>query len=325
MAVDVSIISPVHNEEANLSYLYNRLARAWPARYSWELILVDDGSTDKSVVKMRELCRVHANVRVISFSKNYGHQIALSAGYDHAEGRAVITMDADLQHPPESVPDLLRLWEEGNDIVFAIREDDHDLSWFKRTSSRGFYSLLKMISRVDLVHGAADFRLLDRRVVLYLRQYRERDRFLRGIISDMGFRRAVCRYKEAARERGVSKYDLVRMMRLALSGVLSFSSFPLKLCSSLGMLVSFCRFAYAGWIIYVKLMYGASAGMASILVGVFFIGGVQLIFIGVLGEYLASVLKEVKVRPLYCVAERINCPEVPFSPVRGGKDNDAGE
>ncbi len=305
MSVDVSIVVPVFNEGDNIRPLYEAVARAIPSRYSWEIIFVDDGSTDRSRQQIRELSGQRKNVRAVFFSKNYGHQIALTAGYDHAFGRAVITMDADLQHPPESIPEMLKLWEEGGEIVFAIREDALYQSWIKKTTSRLFYALLKAISHVDLVKNAADFRLMDRKVVDQLRLYHERDRFLRGIISDMGFCRRTMYYKESKRIHGVSKYGPVRMFRLALAGVVSFSSFPLKVCSVLGFMISVPSFIYAACIVYDKFVNGAPAGIASILVGVFFIGGVQLIFIGVLGEYLMSVFKEVKARPLYCVSEKI--------------------
>ncbi|MEI6437691.1 MAG: glycosyltransferase family 2 protein [Candidatus Omnitrophota bacterium] len=305
MSYDVSIIVPVCNEEGNIKVLFDKISLAMPRDLSWQLLIVDDGSTDRSREEIRALCRDKKNVSAILFSKNYGHQIALSAGYDHAEGRAVITMDADLQHPPESLPAMLQLWRDGAEIVFAVRRDDGAASPLKRLTSRWFYALLKAISRIDFIPGAADFRLLDRKAVDHLKLYHERDRFLRGIIGDMGFRRAIYRYDEAPRQHGVSKYGPLQMIRLAITGIVSFSSFPLKLCSTLGFFISIASLLYAGAIIYDKLTRGAPVGIASVLVGVFFIGGVQLIFIGVLGEYLMSVFKEVKARPLYCISEKI--------------------
>lgn len=303
--MDISIIVPIYNEEENLHALHESIQKSMPPEYSWELIFIDDGSKDKSRSIIRDFCKIHKNVSAIFFSKNYGHQIALSAGYDYAKGRAVISMDADLQHPPECIADMLKLWEEGAEIIFAIRQENKNISWFKRTSSRWFYAVLKSISHIDFVEGAADFRLMDQKAVGYLRQYKERDRFLRGIVSDMGFTRCIFYYKENPRSRGKSKYDLWKMVKLAISGVVSFSSFPLKLCSMLGFIISLVSCIYAGIIIYDKIRNGAPVGIASILVGVFFIGGVQLAFIGILGEYLMSVFKEVKARPLYCVSEKI--------------------
>jgi dolichol-phosphate mannosyltransferase len=305
MPADISIVVPVYNEEGNISALYEQIRDVMPKKYSWELIFVDDGSGDNSRKEIRHLCETQKNISAIFFSKNYGHQIALTAGYDHAQGRAVITMDADLQHPPECLPDILQLWEEGAEIVFAIRQDSKTSSLFKQITSRWFYALLKAVSKIDLVNGAADFRLLDRKVVDHLNLYHERDRFLRGIISDMGFCRKTYYYKESPRQSGASKYRLGRMIGLAITGIVSFSGFPLKVCSTLGFMISFVSIIYAGAIVYDKMVHGASAGIASILVGVFFIGGVQLVFIGVLGEYLMRVFKEVKARPLYCVSEKL--------------------
>lgn len=303
--MDISIIIPVLNEKDNLSLLYDEISKTVPKKYSWEILFVDDGSTDGSREEIRDICRKHPNGKAIFFSKNYGHQIALTAGYEHTSGHAVITMDADFQHPPEYISEMINLWENGGEVIFAVRLDEAHLTPFKKTTSRWFYTLLKAISHLDLIMGAGDFRLLDRKVVNYLCQYKEKDRFLRGIISDMGFCRKVFYYKERSRQHGVSKYDLGRMFKLALAGVVSFSSFPLKLCSMFGFMISTASIIYAIIIVYDKIAHGALPGMASVLVGVFFIGGVQLIFIGILGEYLMSVFKEVKARPLYCVSEKI--------------------
>lgn len=306
MPVDISIVSPVYNEQGNLTPLVESILKNIPEKYSWELILVDDGSTDASTRTIRLICAQHKNVRAIFLSKNFGHQIALSAGLDAAGGRCVITLDSDLQHPPETIPQMLNAWENGAKIVLAVRDDSNNLSGFKKATSKLFYKLLKSISHLDLVDGAADFRLLDRQVADCLSQYRERDRFLRGIISDMGFQREVIAYKENLRQEGSTKYNLFKMIRLAITGVVSFSSFPLRICSIIGFIISVLSLFYAAVIIYDKFVNGAPAGIPSIMVGVFFIGGVQLIFIGILGEYLMTIFKEVKARPLYNIAERIN-------------------
>lgn len=306
MPADISIIAPVYNEEANLEAFFTNLNEAIPPSYKWEVWFIDDGSTDSSPEIIRALCQKNKNIKAIFFAKNFGHQIALTAGLDHAKGRAVITMDSDLQHPPESIPAMLTEWAGGAQIVFAVRDNTKELSWFKRTTSSLFYKILKIISHLDLVNGAADFRLLDQKVVAYLIQYRERDRFLRGIISDIGFRQKVIAYSEKPRHAGTSKYSLFKMLRLAVSGIVSFSSFPLRVCSMIGFSIALPSMLYAGAIIYDKLVNGAPTGIASILTGVFFIGGLQLIFIGVLGEYLMTIFKEVKQRPLYCITETIN-------------------
>lgn len=299
----ISIISPVYNEQGNLNELYGRIKSVIPRHYTWELIFIDDSSTDNSAEVIKKICKHDNRVTLIIFSRNYGHQVALTAGYDFAQGKVVISMDSDLQHPPEVIPEMLNLWEKGNDIVFARRNNGKNLGWFKRTSSNLFYLLLKKISKIDLVEGSADFRLLDQKVVHYLKQYRESYRFLRGIVSDLGFKRYILDFEEGTRQSGRSKYDLWRMMKLALSGVISFSSFPLRVSMYIGTTISLFSVIYAIWIVYYKIVYGVSGGLSSILVGIFFIGGVQLISIGMLGEYLANVFIEVKKRPLYCISE----------------------
>lgn len=300
---DISIVTPVFNEEDNIIPLYNAVERAVPSRYSWEIIFVDDGSTDNSAEKILQLSQKHSHVKGIVFSRNYGHQIALTAGIDHAHGRAVITMDSDLQHPPESIKDLLKEWEEGCQIVLAVRQNVQEWRSFKHTASKLFYVLLKKISYVDITDGAADFRLLDKKVVKVLRKYQEKDRFLRGMINDLGFKRKIIYYQEDPRRQGVVKYNLAKMLRLGITGVISFSSFPLRVCSVAGFVISFLSILYAIVIVLDKFINGATPGIASILVGVFFIGGVQLFFIGVLGEYLMTIFREVKARPLYNIME----------------------
>jgi polyisoprenyl-phosphate glycosyltransferase len=304
-ACGLSIICPVQNEQDNLLQLYNKIKIVLSDSIKWELIFIDDGSTDGSVEVMKEMCSSDGRVKAVVFSKNFGHQIALTAGYDIAEGEAVISMDSDLQHPPEALPEMLRLWKAGSDIVFAIRKDHKQQSVLKKATSKWFYSFLNKISDVDLIQGAADFRLLDKKVILYLRQYRESSRFLRGIIGDLGFKRTIISYDEEPRISGDSKYSFRKMLKLALSGILSYSSFPLRISAYIGVIISvFCIF-YAISIIYEKIVNDVPIGLASITVGVFFLGSIQLISIGILGEYLSNVFLEVKQRPLYCINEII--------------------
>lgn len=306
MTIDISIICPVYNEQANLIPLIDRLRKSIPSVFSWEILLIDDGSTDDSWMTIKTLCKNDKRLHGVHFSRNHGHQIALTAGYDLAKGRAAITMDSDLQHPPESIPQMLDLWKAGYDIIFAIRDDSKHLSWFKRSTSRLFYAVYKKITNVDIIEGAADFRLLDYKVLIYLRQYQERDRFLRGMIADMGFRRTVMVYTEPARQHGKSTYSPWKMMRLAFIGIVSFSAFPLRLLMINGLIISLVSICYALVIVWQKFFLGIPSGQASIFVGIFFIGGVQLISIGILGEYIRSIFKEVKARPLYFIQEIIN-------------------
>ncbi len=235
------------------------------------------------------------------------HLITARGGYDIANADAVVSIDSDLQHPPETIPQMLQSWREnGNNIVFGVRKYDDKTGWFKRTSSRYFYRLLNKISDINLIEGAADFRLIDRNVLRYLKQYREKSRFIRGIIGNMGFRHDAVMYDEEPRTAGAVKYNLLVMMKFALAGILSFSSFPLRIVIATGMLISMLSIFYATWIITEKVIYGIPPGLTSVLVGIFFIGGVQLISIGILGEYITNIFQEVKSRPLYCVSEVIN-------------------
>jgi len=300
---DISIISPVYNEEGNIKELYGRIKGAVPGQYNWELIFIDDGSEDSSKQIIREICNCDNRVMLISLSRNYGQQVALTAGYDVAYGKVVISLDSDLQHPPELIPQMLDLWKNGNDIIFARRRINKKLGWFNRTSSKLFYSLLKRISNIPIVENSADFRLMDQKVVKYLRRYRESTRFIRGIVSDMGFRRAVIDYEEGIRKAGKAKYSLYDLIDLSIRGVASLSDIPLTISIFVGMFISSLSIIYALWLAYYKIIYGMVSGLASILVGVFFIGGVQLIFIGILGEYIASIFREVKRRPLYCISQ----------------------
>ena len=306
--LDVSIISPAYNEEDNIFELYERINNAIPKKYSWEIIFVDDGSTDGTSDKIKELCTKNKRVKYLKFSRNYGHQIALTAGYDYAFGRSVISIDSDLQHPPEIIPKMLELWENGNEIIFT-RRTNANLSWFKKVTSKLFYLVFNKIANTNIVGNSADFRLIDQKVVKYLRKYRELNRFVRGIVGDLGFKRAVLDYEEDCRKSGKTKYSTIKMMKFALSGIVSFSSFPLVISFYIGAAIAFISFFHAIWIIYDKIVYGAPVGIASILVGIFFFGGVQLISIGMLGEYISKIYTEVKRRPLYCVDHIIGINE----------------
>lgn len=309
---EISVISPVFNEAENLQELYERIRKAIPSKYSWELILIDDGSSDGSWEKIKFIAKQDPRVKGIFFSRNYGHQVALTAGYEHAAGRVVISLDSDLQHPPEVILEMIALWQQGNQIVFARRRGSN-LGWLKGMSSRFFYSFFRKITRLNIIENAADFRLLDEKVVKYLKQYRESSRFIRAIVADLGFKYAVLDYKEDFRRAGSSKYSFYKMMRLGLKGITSFSNAPLRLSILVGMVISGVSLIYSAWLIYYKLRYDIAPGMASVLVGVFFIGGIQLVSIGILGEYVANIFTEVKQRPLYCVSESVGYDEKDIS------------
>lgn len=299
----ISVIIPVYNEAPNIAELYARTRAVLP---HCEIIMVDDGSSDRSLLEITELTKKDHQVKLIGFSRNFGHMIALSAGLDHASGEAVIMMDADLQHPPELIPELIKRWEAGADIVNTIRKDAKEAGFLKRTTAALFYGLINKIAKINLPANSADFRLLDRGVVETLRGIKERSRFLRGLISWVGYKQEFISYQAKERFAGRTKYSFSKMFSFALDGITSFSAFPLRLATYLGLLMSFFSFLYVLYAVYVKLFTNqAIAGWTSVLVAVLLIGSVQLVFLGVIGEYLSRVFDETKERPLYIISKKI--------------------
>ncbi len=304
----ISVIVPVYNEEGNLEEFYRQLIAALrKIPYRFDVLFVDDGSRDASWSIISRLGQKDRAVRGIALSRNFGQQAALSAGLEHVQADAVIMMDADLQHPPELIAEMIKKWEEGYDVVYTIREETKNISWIKKISSDFFYYLFGKLSGNHLPAGTADFRLISADVLRNLAGFRERTRFLRGLISWMGYRSAGIRYKAEARHSGRSQYSPFKMIKFAFSGISSFSTMPLYLAAVLGAVISFFSFVYALYAIYARVVNNQVVpGWASILVSVLFLGGIQLLAIGILGEYLAKVYEEVKGRPLYIVRDRIN-------------------
>jgi glycosyltransferase involved in cell wall biosynthesis len=312
----VSIVVPVLNEERNIPLLYEQVRREVEgAGYDFELIFVDDGSTDGSVEAVAALHRSDPRVRLVSFSRNFGHQIALTAGMDHSSGDAVIVMDADLQHPPEMIRKLLDQWKEGFEVVHTVRETTQDAGWFKRTTGMVFYRLFRALSHIDLPANAADFRLLDRSVVRALGEIRERTRFLRGLTAWAGFRATSIPYRAPARREGVSKFTPRRMARLAVDGLVSFSAIPLHVAIYAGVALAGLGFLYALYALYVHFVTGTTLpGWTSIIMLVAIVGGIQLILMGIIGVYLGKIYEETKQRPLYLVRRSIGLvPSIPAS------------
>jgi glycosyltransferase involved in cell wall biosynthesis len=305
MPVKYSIIAPIFNELENIPELYRRVGAVMNGLGApWELVLVDDGSSDGSTEAIRDLARKDKHVRPVIFARNFGHQIAVTAGWDYARGEAVVIMDADLQDPPEVIPDLVAKWWEGYEVVYAVRAEREGETWFKKLTAAAFYRLIYRITDVKIPLDTGDFRLLDRKVVETLKTMREHHRFPRGMAAWVGFRQIGVPYKRAARFSGTTKYPFRKMLKLALNAITGFSYFPLELATYFG-------FASAGLAIIaipvVAVMrvigHGAFLGQATTLIAVLFLGGVQLIFLGVLGEYLGRIYDEVKGRPLYIVRE----------------------
>ncbi len=305
MSVEISIVAPIYNEFDNLHELYRRIKEVMEAQgLTWELVLVDDGSTDGSTERMRELARQDRRVRPVIFARNFGHQVAVTAGLDYARGAAVVIIDADLQDPPEVIPDLIAKWREGYEVVYAVRTEREGETWFKRTTAALFYRLIFRITDVKIPLDTGDFRLLDRQVVNVLGQMRERHRFLRGMAAWVGFRQIGVPYKRAARFAGVTKYPFKKMLRLALNAITSFSYFPLQIATYLGFISAGVAIVAIPVVIALRLAGSQFfGGQATTLIAVLFLGGVQLISLGVLGEYIGRLYDEAKGRPLYIVRE----------------------
>jgi len=297
---EISIVIPIYNEIENIAVLYARLVTVLEgAAVDFEIVFVDDGSKDKSVKSLDELGASDPRLIIIELARNFGHQVAITAGLDFARGRAVIVMDADLQDPPEVLPQFIAKWREGYDVVYAIREHRKE-GWLKRTSYKAFYRLLRSVSNIEIPLDAGDFCVMDRKVVDLLKSMPERSRFVRGIRSWVGFTQVGLPFERAARHSGRSKYTVGRLMLLALDGLISFSYVPLRVITVLGLSVSFLSLNLAVFFFVKKLLYGLSPpGYASIIVSIFFLAGIQLITLGVIGEYVGRIFEEAKRRPMY--------------------------
>lgn len=311
--VQISLIIPIYNEEKNIPILYDRITSVMKrgVKEPYEIIFVDDGSIDNSLRILRELKIRDSRVRYVSFSRNFGHQIAICAGFEATHGKAIISMDGDLQHPPELLPEIIAKWHEGYQIVSLIKEDVKVLPFFKHWFTAVFYALIRRISNLKLSFGASDFRLLDRVVVEALKNMPEKRKFLRGLVDWTGYRNVNLPYKLEKRYAGKPKYTYSRMFRLAFDAIFSFSLTPLRVVFWLGIITSSFCFLYAIFITIVimfdirGLIYKGVVvpGWLSIMVGILFLGGIQLVGIGMLGEYIGRVYEETQNRPLYLVKE----------------------
>ena len=303
---DVSAVVPVFNEEESLSELYRRVSAVLEGlELSWELVLVNDGSQDASAGIITEICESDYRCRGIDLSRNFGHQAALAAGLDHARGRAVVVLDADLQDPPEMIGPMVEAWKGGYEIVYARRTNRHREPLLKRLFAWGYYRVLRRLTDVDIPTDTGDFCLMDRRVVEILNGMPERNRFVRGLRAWVGLKQTAVTYERPPRFAGAPKYSFRSSMGLAVNGVLSLSRSPLRLATWMGLLISFASFTLAVVFVVQKFTIGFEVrGWASTTVIVLFLGGVQLLTIGVIGEYLGRIYDEVKQRPLYIVGSK---------------------
>jgi polyisoprenyl-phosphate glycosyltransferase len=301
----ISVVVPMYNEEANIGAFYERVKLALDdIGASWELVCINDGSSDNTLANLIVLHSADSRVKVINLSRNFGKEVALTAGLNHAAGQAVIPIDADLQDPPEMICELVKKWREGFDVVNATRSSRQGESWFKRTTANLFYRWLDQMTNINIPRNTGDFRLLSRPAINALLQIPERTRFMKGLFAWVGFTQATVYYERHPRFAGKTKWNYWRLWNFALDGITSFSSMPLKIWSYIGLLLALLSLSYASFLIARTAIYGRDVpGYASIMVAVLFLGGIQLITLGVIGEYLGRVYEEVKRRPLYIIRD----------------------
>jgi glycosyltransferase involved in cell wall biosynthesis len=304
MSVSVSIVIPCLNEQGNISAIFDKIRAELEGHHSFEVVFIDDGSTDGTLDVLRDLAKKHPVLRYVSLSRNFGHQQALKAGLDRASGECVIMMDADLQHPPALLGQLIARWRDGFDIVYTVRQANLQLPFFKRVSSRLFYKLINCLTEHPIEEGAADFRLVDRRVASIISSMNDPFLFLRGLIPWLGFKQSSIAYNPDVRFSGTTKYSLIKMARLALHGVTSFSVRPLRMATLFGSIISLISFAYLTYALLAFFVYHISLpGWSSIVSSILLLGGIQLIMLGIIGEYLGMLYVQSKQRPTYIVRE----------------------
>jgi len=303
----ISIVVPVFNEEDNIEVFYQDVCKYMgTVKYTFELIFVDDGSSDATPFILERLAQADGRVRGLIMARNYGHQLALTCGLDHANGDAVITMDGDMQHPPEMLPLLLSKWEDGFEVVQTIRVTTEGVSWLKNITSAVYYKLINSMSKVRIQEGGSDFRLLDKVVVQSFRRFKERARFIRGMIGAIGYRQITVEFTAPKRYAGISKFSIKRMLHFALDGITAYSHLPLRFAFYIGLLFALISFGVTMHVVYIKLFTPeAVPGWATISASILLLGGLQLLGLGIIGEYVGRIFEEVKQRPLYLLREEL--------------------
>ncbi len=304
----ISIVVPVYNEQDNIDNFYQEVVKYMEQMaYSFELVFVDDGSRDATPLILERLAYADKRVKALIMARNFGHQVALTCGLDHAHGHAVITMDGDMQHPPEMLPVLIEKWEEGFQVVQTVRINTEGASWFKSVTSGLFYKLMNAMSNIQVTEGGSDFRLLDKQVVDSFRRFRERARFIRGMISAIGYRQTNIEFVAPKRFAGQSKFSFKKMLHFALDGITAYSKAPLRFAFYLGIILGFGSIVLTLHVLYIKLFTTeAVPGWATISASILLLGGLQLAGIGIIGEYVGRIFEEVKQRPLYWLRAEIS-------------------
>lgn len=302
---DLSLLIPCYNEADNLDLLFSRLQSVLnPLNLDYEIVCINDGSKDDTLQLLIYYHYQDNRIKVINLSRNFGKEIAMSAGLDYTTGKAVIPIDADLQDPPELIIDLMRKWQEGYDMVYAVRKSRQGESWLKRKTAEYFYAFISKISIIPIPSNTGDYRLLDEKVVKALRQLPEKNRFMKGLFSWVGYRQTAIYFERLPRHGGKSSFNYWKLWNFALDGITSFSSIPLKVWSYCGLFISFFSLFYGLFLLLKTLIYGVDLpGYASTIVAILFLGGIQLISLGIIGEYIARIYEEVKNRPLYLIRE----------------------
>ncbi|MEQ8153622.1 MAG: glycosyltransferase family 2 protein [Clostridiaceae bacterium] len=307
----ISVVVPMYFEQDVAEECYSRLKKTVEENnINYEFIFINDGSTDRTLEILKKIGNVDKNVKIIDFARNFGHQVAVTAGIFHAKGDAVVLIDADLQDPPELIVDMIHKWQEGYDVVYGKRAKRKGESAFKLITAKYFYKFLEAMSEIKIPKDTGDFRLMDRKVVEAFKMMPERNRFIRGMVSWIGFKQTFIEYQRDERYAGETKYPLKKMIRFASDGIISFSSKPLKLVTDLGIITILVSFALLIYIIFEKLFLKSTIeGWASIMVGITFFSGIQIFSLGIIGSYISRIYDESKNRPLYFIKEKINFEE----------------
>lgn len=307
----ISVVVPMYFEQDVAEECYSRLKKTVEENnINYEFIFINDGSTDRTLEILKKIGNVDKNVKIIDFARNFGHQVAVTAGIFHAKGDAVVLIDADLQDPPELIVDMIHKWQEGYDVVYGKRAKRKGESAFKLITAKYFYKFLEAMSEIKIPKDTGDFRLMDRKVVEAFKMMPERNRFIRGMVSWIGFKQTFIEYQRDERYAGETKYPLKKMIRFAADGIISFSSKPLKLVTDLGIITILVSFALLIYIIFEKLFLKSTIeGWASIMVGITFFSGIQIFSLGIIGSYISRIYDESKNRPLYFIKEKINFEE----------------